>query len=111
MRRGIDIALTPFSMLRATLSLLPALVLSGCITVGPEHSVPETVGPASFKGATGRDSRSARKSWGAFKDRTLQSLLTDLDDSNLDLRVAYARRNQALRSSVSREPNSFLRFR
>ncbi|MDP4624726.1 MAG: efflux transporter outer membrane subunit [Akkermansiaceae bacterium] len=71
-------------------------VLPSCMLVGPDHSVPSTEGAESYKsGSSSFPSRMDKRWWRAFGDSGLNSLMSDLEKGNLDLRAAEARRNQA----------------
>ncbi len=64
--------------------------------VGPDHSIPESEGAASFKGGSADYStRLSRNWWKIFGDGKLNSLMAELQSGNFDLRSAEARRNQA----------------
>ncbi len=70
--------------------------LGSCTLVGPDHSIPESEGAASFKGdSSDYATRLSRNWWKIFGDGKLNSLMTDLQSGNFDLRAAEARRNQA----------------
>ncbi|MEP2774341.1 MAG: efflux transporter outer membrane subunit [Luteolibacter sp.] len=72
------------------------LSLTSCKLVGPDHSVPGSEGAGSFKGSSGAySSRMDKRWWRAFGDSQLNSLMSDLEKGNFDLRAAEARRNQA----------------
>ncbi len=70
--------------------------LGSCTLVGPDHSIPESEGAASFKGSSSDyATRLSRNWWKIFGDGKLNSLMADLQSGNFDLRAAEARRNQA----------------
>ena len=71
------------------------LVLAGC-AVGPKYSRPETKKPSRYVQATAQtDSITNVKWWDVYKDEVLQSLIRVAVDSNLDLRTAIARVDEA----------------
>lgn len=73
-----------------------AISITSCKLVGPNHTVPESEGASSFKGASaGYSARMDKHWWRVFGDGKLNSLMADLDNGNFDLRAAEARRNQA----------------
>lgn len=82
------------SVLSATAGI--ATILTSCTLVGPDHSVPESEGAGSFKNSSAEyASRIDKRWWRVFNDSKLNSLMSDLDKGNFDLRAAQARRNQA----------------
>lgn len=72
------------------------LTLPSCKLVGPDHSAPESEGASSYKnGSDSFSSRMDKRWWRTFSDSQLNSLMSDLEKGNFDLRAAEARRNQA----------------
>ena len=84
-------------MKHSAVSLVALLAISGC-AVGPDFVPPETETQPQFLG-TSQDGVSPeqvlQKWWGNFGDPTLNTLVTDAIRSNIDLRAAIARVNQA----------------
>lgn len=73
--------------------------LPSCMLIGPDHSVPASEGADSYKdGPASFSSRMDTRWWKAFGDSQLNSLMSDLEKGNFDLRAAEARRNQAYAS-------------
>lgn len=71
------------------------VVLAGC-AVGPKYSRPDLKKPAAYtQVASQSDSITNLKWWDVYGDSTLQKLITIAIDSNLDLRVAIARVEEA----------------
>jgi len=64
--------------------------------VGPNFSVPDSEAASSYKNASAAySSRMSKNWWRVFGDSKLNSLMSDIDKGNFDLRAAEARRNQA----------------
>ncbi len=64
--------------------------------VGPDFSVPDSESASSYKNVSSEyASRLSKNWWKIFGDSKLNSLMTDLNRGNFDLRAAEARRNQA----------------
>jgi len=73
-----------------------AIALTSCKLIGPDHTTPESEGADRYKNAsTAFSSRMSKSWWRTFGDSKLNSLMSDLDKGNFDLRAAEARRNQA----------------
>lgn len=71
------------------------VVLAGC-AVGPKYSRPETKKPETYvQAATKSDSITNMKWWDVYKDSALHALIQIAIDSNLDLRTAIARVDEA----------------
>lgn len=71
------------------------LVLAGC-SVGPKYSRPETKKNKTYTQVTVQtDSITNLKWWDVYKDEALQSLIRVAVDSNLDIRMAVARVEEA----------------
>jgi multidrug efflux system outer membrane protein len=71
------------------------LVLAGC-AVGPKYSRPETKKPQTYtQAAVQTDSITNLKWWDVYQDPALQSLIRIAVDSNLDLRTAISRVDEA----------------
>ncbi len=74
-------------------------MLASCQPVGPNHSTPSSEGAGAFKNSSSAFSaRMDKRWWRAFSDGKLNSLMSDLEGGNFDLRAAEARRNQAYAS-------------
>ncbi len=84
------------------LTLAPALfILSApsCKIVGPNHSTPDSESASAYKnGSAAFSQRLSKNWWRVFGDSKLNSLMSDLQGGNFDLRAAEARRNQAYAS-------------
>lgn len=64
--------------------------------VGPEHSIPEIESAKKFKNFNpDYTARISKNWWRTFGDSELNSLMTNLENGNFDLRAAEGRRNQA----------------
>lgn len=75
------------------------LVLASCQPVGPNHSTPASEGAEAFKNsASAFSARMDKRWWRVFSEGKLNSLMSDLEGGNFDLRAAIARRNQAYAS-------------
>lgn len=71
------------------------VVLAGC-AVGPKYSRPETTKPQAYtQAAVKTDSITNLKWWDVYQDTVLQKLIRIAVDSNLDLRTAIARVDEA----------------
>lgn len=71
------------------------LVLAGC-AVGPKYARPETKKNQAYTQEVGQtDSITHLKWWDVYKDEVLQSLIRMAVDSNLDIRTAIARVDEA----------------
>lgn len=74
---------------------LTLLVLAGC-AVGPKYSRPETKKPEAYaQAATKTDSITNLKWWDVYQDTVLQSLIRKSIESNLDMKSAIARVEEA----------------
>ena len=83
-------------MKSAPLTAAVCLALASCQPVGPNHSKPASEGAGSFKDSSSAFSaRMDKRWWRTFGDGKLNSLMSDLEGGNFDLRAAEARRNQA----------------
>ena len=72
------------------------MLLASCQPVGPNHSTPASEGADAFKNSSSVFSaRMDKRWWRTFGDGKLNSLMSDLESGNFDLRAAEARRNQA----------------
>jgi multidrug efflux system outer membrane protein len=75
------------------------LMLASCQPVGPNHTTPASEGADAFKNSSAAFSaRMDKRWWRTFGDAKLNSLMSDLESGNFDLRAAEARRNQAYAS-------------
>jgi multidrug efflux system outer membrane protein len=87
---------SPHHVLKITFIPALALLLGSCAMVGPDHSVPETESAKKFKSFNADyATRVSRNWWQTFGDSRLNSLMSDLEHGNFDLRAAESRRNQA----------------
>ncbi len=85
--------------------LLPLLagsglvLLSGCISVGPDYEVPEAPMPDAWHAAVQEEFESGEPDlqawWTVFGDEMLNNLITKASTNNLDLKTAAARIEQA----------------
>src|SRR5260221_14608428 len=77
--------------------LFAALLLSGCITVGPDYQRPATGLPAVFgEPAVGSTAATVPQQWGAlYNDATLVELGRAGPEANADVRLARARAAEA----------------
>jgi multidrug efflux system outer membrane protein len=77
-----------------TLVVMPALFLSGCLTVGPDYSRPNLAPPANYRfvqDTSQAATLSDLKWWEVFDDPALQDLIRAAIANNLDLQAAIAR--------------------
>lgn len=80
----------------AAACLAAGLLFTSCKLVGPDFFMPESESAGSYKNASSEyASRLSKNWWTVFGDSKLNSLMTDLNQGNFDLRAAEARRNQA----------------
>jgi multidrug efflux system outer membrane protein len=71
------------------------LVLAGC-AVGPKYSRPDTKKPEAYAQAAAKtDSITNMKWWDVYQDTVLQSLIKKSIESNLDMKSAIARVEEA----------------
>jgi NodT family efflux transporter outer membrane factor (OMF) lipoprotein len=82
------------------IALVPSLLvlLSGCMTVGPDYKAPETQMPEAFANQTqeGLSTETVEVAWWhGFQDGTLDRLVEATVASNHDLRIATARLREA----------------
>jgi len=83
-----------FLMMTRSLALFP-LLLVGC-TVGPRYQEPKPDAPGSFATKPAGASTSAESQWWKrFNDSQLNSLITQAEEHNRDLKVADARLKEA----------------
>ena len=79
----------------AALALALALAVSGC-AVGPDYKRPELATPPTFRDAPEQQASIADLPWWeVFKDETLQSLVKESLDKNLDLAAAVSNVEQS----------------
>ncbi len=79
------------------LTLLPAVLLAGC-AVGPNYRRPAVDMPEKFRGAPGLPGTNTLAEipwWDFFKDPELKELVATALTNNYDLRIAFARVEQA----------------
>ena len=78
-------------MTRASLAVLPALLLAGC-AVGPNYKRPAVAVPDQYRGATADASSLAGKKWSdLFQDDALRQLVETALQQNFDLGIASER--------------------
>ncbi len=85
--------------LSRSLALTTALLSVSCSTFktsSSDYAKPQFQPPANYKTATSSHHSISPSWWYAFKDSKLNSLQNQLLSQNLDLAVAYSRRQQAL---------------
>ncbi len=101
--------MTKQCLLNLLLLLIGVTLLSGCISVGPDHVVPEPELPDAWHRDLATDSGSGTNSlqnwWTLFEDETLNDLIARAATNNLNLKTAAARVEQAraLRGVASSE--------
>ena len=82
---------SPFIILK----LLPALVFSSCMTVGPDYDKPALGMPNAWTSSISKDQSqpmsSAQLWWKKFNDPTLTSLINKAREANPNLKIAYHR--------------------
>ncbi|MDB6091098.1 MAG: tolC [Gammaproteobacteria bacterium] len=89
-------------MRRAHLFWLPASLLTGCISVGPDYHRPPVETPAAFKEAEGwkvaapRDAEPRGDWWAIYQDPDLDALMRQVQISNQNVLLAVARYEQAV---------------
>ena len=86
-----------------------SVLVTGCITAGPNYARPEMAPPAAFRDATEQqppESLADTPWWQVFQDEALQALIRDSIAHNYDLRVAVARVQEA--RALARVAKSFL---
>ena len=88
------------------IALLPALLVSGCITVGPKYKRPTFQPPAAFYSdqQASATSEADLAWWEIFKDPMLQGLIKEAFDKNYDLRLAVAPVEQQALLGVAHSP-------
>src|SRR2546421_3950223 len=82
--------------LRSIVAAIPALLVMAC-ALGPDYHRPETKVPAAFRfePTATTESFADQGWWQVYQDPTLQSLIREALDNNLDVRIAAARIEQA----------------
>src|SRR6266850_2484843 len=82
--------------LRGIVTASVALLAVAC-ALGPDYQRPKEKIPAAyrFEPAAGNDSFADQGWWQLYQDPTLQSLIREALDNNLDVRIAAARIDQA----------------
>ncbi|TLZ16619.1 MAG: efflux transporter outer membrane subunit [Gammaproteobacteria bacterium] len=82
--------------LRSIVAAIPALLVMAC-ALGPDYHRPETKVPAAFRfePTPTTESFADQGWWQVYQDPTLQSLIREALDNNLDVRIAAARIEQA----------------
>jgi multidrug efflux system outer membrane protein len=80
---------------QTVLAVVTISILSGCASVGPDHTNPEAIMPdrwhSEVMGPFTEEASAATEWWGVFKDDTLTQLIGKATGSNLDLMTAAAR--------------------
>lgn len=86
----------PFSIFYPLSSIIAFLLLAGC-AVGPNYHRPPANSPATFRGETEPSTNSFADLpwWQIFHDTNLQDLVRVALTNNYDLRIAFAREEQA----------------
>jgi multidrug efflux system outer membrane protein len=75
--------------------LLPVLLITGCINLGPDYERPDTLIPKSYYGIQAvNESIADLEWWQLFEDPQLQILIGEALRDNRDLRQAVARVNE-----------------
>jgi multidrug efflux system outer membrane protein len=77
-----------------TLVMMPALFLSGCLTLGPDYARPQLAPPAQYRFVEDSTQAAALSDlhwWEVFDDPALQDLIREAIANNLDLQAAVAR--------------------
>jgi multidrug efflux system outer membrane protein len=82
--------------LRSIVTASAALMAAAC-ALGPNYQRPKENIPAAYRfdTATGNDAFADQSWWQLYQDPTLQSLIREALDNNLDVRIAAARVDQA----------------
>src|SRR5205085_74298 len=82
--------------LRSIVAAITALLVMAC-ALGPDYHRPETKVPAAFRfePTATTESFADQGWWQVYQDPTLQSLIREALDNNLDVRIAAARIEQA----------------
>jgi multidrug efflux system outer membrane protein len=82
--------------LRSTASACAAVLVAAC-ALGPDYQRPKENIPAAYRfdTAAGNSSFADQGWWQLYQDPTLQSLIREALDNNLDVRIAAARVDQA----------------
>jgi outer membrane protein, multidrug efflux system len=102
------------STVRSTVAigLVTVMAVSGC-ALGPKYQRPSAPVPTQFKESDAQPSEASGTSpiaysnwWLAFNDPTLNQLESDADSANQDIRVAFARVDQA--EAAARYARSFM---
>jgi outer membrane protein, multidrug efflux system len=89
------------------LFLLPALLLAGCMTVGPDYKRPEIALPEKFEAPENPEAlKLARDWWTLYADPALDEIVAATRANNADMRLAAARVQEA--EGVLREVNATL---
>ncbi|WP_426661913.1 efflux transporter outer membrane subunit [Rhodanobacter aciditrophus] len=80
-------------LFRSNTALFAALVLAGCVSVGPDYRKPATPAPQLQGLDAARESAAQFQArwWKQFGDPTLDALIQRAAANNLDLRIAVAR--------------------
>jgi multidrug efflux system outer membrane protein len=88
-----------FSSLRFFSGALLLLLVSGCVSAGPDYERPEMAVPGQWREASDPalvpDRTVSRDWWTVFEDPMLQRLIAESERDNLDLRRAVARVREA----------------
>src|SRR5260370_19939349 len=86
-------------MRRTRRSIVPAgaALLATACALGPDYQRPKEKIPAAyrFEPTAGNDSFADQGWWQLYQDPTLQALIREALDNNLDVRIAAARIDQA----------------
>jgi NodT family efflux transporter outer membrane factor (OMF) lipoprotein len=89
----------PLRFLRSNAGWFAGLLLSGCVSVGPDYQRPETPMPDAWNQAVSKELGSGAPVlvswWDVLNDAQLSLLIMDAAQSNLDLKALMARVEQA----------------
>ena len=79
--------------MRKTVWAVSAVLLSGCVTLGPDYAVPDMNAPSKFVGGASSALRDASGSawWQSFQDSALNELVSIGLTQNLDVKTAFER--------------------
>jgi outer membrane protein, multidrug efflux system len=85
--------------------LLPAVILAGCTTVGPDYKRPGIDLPKEYPAGEAEAAAPVLPQWWTlYQDRTLDELVSAARKSNADVRLAVARVREA--EALARETNA-----
>ena len=85
--------------------LVPAVILAGCTTVGPDYERPAIDVPKDYPGAQAQTAAPVTEEWWKlYSDATLDELVATARKSNADVRLAVARVREA--EALARETSA-----